>query len=657
MYEALEATKSILTSTLETESQDELVRFQVVAFSPLPLRKPLNPPAGTATLVKKLKESKILKIHHVFHEQDRLHQCLSYLFDVEAYAILNSVERSVLEPCYKKLEDDMETKDQNTRVLEDLKTLIVAKLKIARTKASGGSGAELEHLEDYLDKLAKHPNLQQSFETCRTTIPSAVALAPINWQTVRLPGGSDDAMTISGYRYTTMYVVMFDSHNDAIAEPEGLICGVSERVALCGTLEACLLIGRRTATQHILHSNLKRSHSNLSMVTQQCLQDLIGKQLPEYSDIKQASVLCNQRDKKKKEEEVEKDKKEEEDQAGRPSKVLITGTNLGLLRADDFQVRFLREGQETGAPDVIPLCPPESLRHKGFLRPRIFGNDGERASVEFDDVAGIGIVARTRKGAPSILLRIQDAIDAITTTREIDARLSWTSNGTASNLDPLTLVATSFCKAALEILALGLVASDSLLNQDLYSNNPRSLKTLRALNQLAVKLEVEEDWTELYSSFLSREKFRPTLYADLPSHPLIRKMATQLKSKFATVEKSLALQSAAKGKWYSFAEVSVVWTAHSSMIAWDFVAGRMIDRATRDHVNQAYIRLISQLKEHSESGMEGHAVAEDIEQAFGLCTIKPASTEIFRTINSDILKPLLELRHACNRLVVISLAG
>lgn len=207
MYEALEATKSIFTSPLETEYQDLSVRFQVVAFSPLPLWKPLRPPAGTATLIKKLKDSKTLEIHHVFHEQDQLQQCLSHLFNAETYASSNSLDRSVLGPCYAALEDAMRNSKPSTKILDNLKKEVKKEFKMALEKASGGAVAETEQMTDYLDKLAKHPTMQYSFATRRTVFPVTAALAPIRWQS--MPGGDD----MAGYFYSTMYVMLIRSRD------------------------------------------------------------------------------------------------------------------------------------------------------------------------------------------------------------------------------------------------------------------------------------------------------------------------------------------------------------------------------------------------------------------------------------------------------------
>ncbi|KAJ9091658.1 hypothetical protein QFC21_007133 [Naganishia friedmannii] len=618
LYEALDAVTPVLSM-----QQTLPVRFAVVGFSPVRLLMNPRPSTAVLSLFKNSfsasagdEQVKRLQIHHVYHELDPLDRSLRLLNYTENDLALRYPGLSLCESGYRLLEEAIShANPPHGYTYGAIKEPLIE--RIIRQAPSINKFA----LSANMDRESSTTHLR-NLDALRsqTTLPSNRCL-----QAFAKIGNKQDGNT---QFETTVWDATF----------------ITE-IAPAGTLEACLLIASTGDFRVSLIPRLRPGP--LGIVTRASVGRLLTEQQPIFPERLRCVILCNRRD-----------KQDTAEQIGRPARVLITGTSLGLFRADDFSIQFSMKDDQYAEP--VPLWDKDRVsRHgPGFIRPQFFsGADGVTAGVEFEDIAGIGVLARN-DSTPTLRVKIRSNDNEEVSERPTgETDLSWTSDGTASGIQPMDLVATSICKSALELVALGLCASNTPFSLQLFRNHPRALKVTNALIDLSLQLGLKQEFTYVYQKLLTETDATET-FANILGQPLLIKMAEQLQEKADQHRVRIAVAVHPNETWLNFVERTGVYIWHQSSVAWNRVltmAG--LGGTTRQKVSKSYLHLRDVIRDASRVADRNLLVLEDIEEACVGASLDESRQDLLGPAVAEIVKPMLQLRRACNKLVIITIIG
>jgi hypothetical protein len=170
LYEALDSCKSVFSPSGESQYKDLAVRFQVIAFAPLPLDNPLIPPIGVANLTDKLKKHDILSTYHVTHEMDHFTRCLSLLH----FAERRGIDRPEVEQLYRELELTLYNGEPYNYA--SLERRVVG---ILVQRSSGAYGVVSRQNQDTISRMVQDLDSQPTFATHRVTMSAAAVLGPV----------------------------------------------------------------------------------------------------------------------------------------------------------------------------------------------------------------------------------------------------------------------------------------------------------------------------------------------------------------------------------------------------------------------------------------------------------------------------------------------
>lgn len=341
---------------------------------------------------------------------------------------------------------------------------------------------------------------------------------------------------------------------------------------------------------------------------------------------------------------------------GRPARVLITGQNLGLFRPEDFSIHFKQLGGGR-SPEPVSLWDTQRMSHvsPGFLRPQFyFGASGVTAGVDFEDIMGVGSLARHDPILHVKIRSVANIEEPLIEHPVKETQLSWTSDGTASGLQPMDLVATAICKAAIEIVSLGLCTSHQKLKIEHIEGHPRALKVTNALRKLSTALGVDQEFAQLYEGLICGH-YVDEAFNKILEHPLVASIALKLQEKAEEHTRTLYIELKRSDKWYNPAVLTGLYVWHHCAAVWQRFANRSAE--SNQKVALSYLNLRTGIED--VCGVDGRNlhVLEDHEDTYLTASLDDSHRRLLDSTFAEIVRPILQLRQACNRLVIVSLMG